>query len=101
MTASSNSPIERSRKNVQIVLQALAAAGQNEIARVMAVHESTISRMKDGQIDTFGALLAHLGLKVVPVGMQCFNPAYVEALRTLAEAGIKGQTPRLEWGIEE
>ena len=98
MTEASSSPVERSRKNVQVVLQALAATGQNEVARSMAVHESTVSRMKDGGIDTFGTLLAHLGLKVVPVGMQCFNPEYVEALQTLAAVGIKHQAPRLEWG---
>lgn len=100
MAESSSSPIERSRKNVQVVLQALAATGQNEVARSMAVHESTISRMKDGGIDTFGALLAHLGLKVVPVGMKCFNPDYVEALQTLAQVGLKHQAPQLNWGEE-
>jgi cytochrome c biogenesis factor len=94
----SSSPIERSRKNVQVILQALAATGQSEVARAMAVHESTVSRMKDGQIDHFGAMLAHLGLKVVPVGMQCFNPEYVEALQTLAAVGIKHQAPKLDWG---
>lgn len=98
MTAVSLSPVERSRKNVQVILQSLAATGQSELAKAMAVHESTISRMKDGGIETFGAALAHLGLKVVPVGMQCFSPDYVEALQTLAAVGIKHQAPKLEWG---
>lgn len=97
MPEASSSPVERARKNVQVVLQALAATGQNEVARSMAVHESTISRMKDGQIDTFGAMLAHLGLKVVPAGMKCFAPDYVEALQTLAAIGVKHQAPRLDW----
>lgn len=97
MSAVSLSPVERSRKNVQAILQALAATGQSELAKAMGVHESTISRMKDGGIDTFGAALAHLGLKVVPIGMECFNPDYVEALKTLAEVGIRQQAPKLDW----
>jgi hypothetical protein len=97
MSESSLSPIERSRKNVQVILQALAATGQNELAKAMAVHESTISRLKESGIDTFGTALAHLGLKVVPAGMACFDPEYVAALKTLANVGIKQQTRTLDW----
>lgn len=98
MAAVSMSPIERSRKNVQMILQALAAAGQAEAARAMGVSESTVSRMKGDTIDQLGALMAHVGLKVVPAGMQCFDPAYVDALKTLAEVGIRQPTPRtLDW----
>lgn len=97
MPAVSLSPTERARKNVQVVLQALAATGQSELAKAMAVHESTISRMKDGGIDTFGAALAHLGLKIVPVGVECFDPVYVEALKTLAARGIGAEAPKLDW----
>ena len=100
MSAVSMSPIERARKNEQVILHALAATGQSELAKAMGVHESTISRMKDGGITTFAAALAHLGLKVVPIGMACFDPAYVEALKTLAEVGIRQQAPKLEWGQE-
>lgn len=98
MAAVSMPPPERSRKNVQVVLQALAVTGQAEVARHMGVSESTVSRMKDGTIDQLGALMAHLGLKVVPAGMLCFDPAYVDALKTLAEVGIRQPTPRtLDW----
>lgn len=97
MPASSTSPVERARKNEQVVLQSLASTGQNELAKAMAVHESTVSRMKDGGIATFALALAHLGLKVVPVGLQCFDPVYVEALRTLAARGIGTEAPKLDW----
>lgn len=97
MPAVSLSPAERSRKNEQVVLQALAATGQAELAKAMAVHESTVSRMKESGIATFSAALAHLGLKCVPVGVECFDPAYVDALRTLAGVGIKQSAPRLDW----
>ena len=37
---------------MQVVLQvALAVTGQAEVARLMGVSESTVSRMKDGTID--------------------------------------------------
>jgi hypothetical protein len=97
MSAVSLSPIERARKNAQVVLQALASTGQAELAKAMGVHESTVSRMKDGGIDTFCAALAHLGLKVVPVGVECYDPEYVTALRTLANVGIRKEAPQLDW----
>jgi hypothetical protein len=97
MAAVSLSPIERARKNEQIVLQALATTGQGELAKAMAVHESTVSRMKDGGITQFAAALAHLGLKVVPVGVECFDPEYVAALRTLAAHGVNKEAPKLDW----
>jgi DNA-directed RNA polymerase specialized sigma24 family protein len=53
MAAVSLSPIERARKNVQVILQALAATGQAELAKAMGVHESTISRLKEKDIDQF------------------------------------------------
>lgn len=91
------SPAERARKNESVMLQALAATGQNTVALAMGVNESTISRFKDGGLAQAAQLLAHCGLKVVPVGMACFDPNYVEALKTLAEVGIRQQAPKLDW----
>lgn len=91
------SPVERARKNVQVILQALAGTGQVDAAKAMAVHESTVSRLKADHMDNFGALLSALGLKVVPVGVECFDPEYVAALRTLANVGIQKDGPKLDW----
>jgi hypothetical protein len=91
-------PRERARKNLSIVLNAMAEKGQNELAKAMGVAESTISRMKgEGGLEQVVGALAHLGLKVVPVGYECYDPEYVAALRTLANVGIKKEAPRLDW----
>jgi hypothetical protein len=50
----------------------------------MGVSESTVSRMKNDQLEQFCLLLAHAGLKVVPIEMQCFPADKVQALLTLA-----------------
>jgi hypothetical protein len=97
MAAVSLSPVERARKNVQVILQHLAATGQNELAKAMGVHESTVSRLKGEHLETLGHALAHMGLKVVPVGVECYDPEYVAALRTLANVGIKKDAPTLDW----
>ena len=94
-------PTERARKNESVILQALAAAGQNTVAIGMGVNESTVSRFKDGGISQAASLLAHCGLKVVPTGMRCFNPEYVEALKTLAEVGLRQQAPKLDFQEDE
>ena len=94
------SPIQRTRKNEALILQSMASVGQIELARLMGVSESTVSRLKDGQIATFAHALAHLGLKIIPAGHACFDPSYVDALKTLAEVGIRQSAPKLDWEQE-
>ena len=51
----------------------------------MGTSESTVSRMlAPDHLDKFALMLAHAGLKVVPMEMQCFPPDKVQALLTLA-----------------
>jgi hypothetical protein len=90
-------PPDRARKNETVILQALASTGQSEVARAMGVAESTVSRFKDGGISQAASLLAHCGLKVVPAGVQCFDPAYVEALRELAKHGVDHGPRQVDW----
>ena len=55
------------------------------MAAAMGVSESTISRMlAPDHLDKLSLLLAHAGLKVVPIEMQCFPQEKVQALLTLA-----------------
>lgn len=96
-----SSPAERARKNEAVILQALAATGQRVVANALGCDESTVSRMKSGDIAQMSALIAYCGLKVVSAGARCFDPQYVEALQTLAAVGIQRKGPRLEWGEEE
>lgn len=86
---------ERARKNERTILQALAERSQAKAAELMGVHESTVSRFNKAEI---AALLAASGLKAVPEGMQCFDPDYVKALKTLAGIGLDSPEPRhLDW----
>lgn len=57
---------ERSRKNHAAILRSLAAAGQARVAALIGVDDSTITRIKDGQLERLAAVLAASGLKVVP-----------------------------------
>ena len=60
-------------------------ATQTAIAAAMGTSESTLSRMlAPEQLDKFALMLAHAGLKVVPIEMQCFPQDKVQALLTLA-----------------
>lgn len=90
---------ERSRKNERAILHALAVLGQARTAERMGVSESTVSRMKGACIQQFSELLAALDLKAVPIGMQCFDPDYVKALKVMAGVGLKQPEPQsLDWG---
>lgn len=73
------------------VLQRLQEPGrQVAIASVMGVSESTVSRLKNEHLDTLCELLAHAGLKIVPVEVQCFPPDKISALLTFAKAHLAG-----------
>lgn len=86
---------ERARKNERAILQALAERSQTKVAELMGIHESTVSRTNKAEM---AAYLAAAGLKAVPEGMQCFDPEYVKALKTLAGIGLGAPEPRhLDW----
>jgi len=92
----------RSRKNLSVMLKALCTAGQGAAASAIGVHESTVSRMKGGEISQMWQmckLLAAIGLKVVPVDSQCFSAEHVEALRVLAlqSSLLTNRADQLEW----
>lgn len=66
------------------MLRALAAAGQSPVAAALDLSESSITRMKDGDLKRFSMFLAAIGLKVVPTTAKLVDEQMVEALLTLA-----------------
>ena len=89
---------ERSRKNTSVVLRALAERGQSRVAELVGTSETTVSRFKGHDLELAAAVFAAAGLKVVPEGMECFDPEYVKALKVMAGVGLQSKEPRaLEW----
>ena len=72
------------------ILQSIEATGQSVVANCVGVDASTITRWKEGKgrIESICDLMAVLGLKVVPMDMQCYNPAKVEILWALAKDNL-------------
>ena len=89
MNASSTTPTERARKSHTVILRGMQEPGrQTAVATCMGVSESTVSRLKTEHLEQFCHLLAHLGLKVVPIAMHCFPEDKVQALLTLAKGHL-------------
>lgn len=80
---------DRARKNHAAILRAVAAAGQTRVAALIGVDDSTVTRLKDGQLERLAAVLAAAGLKVVPEDHQTLAPEYVKALQVLAMRGVE------------
>lgn len=88
----------RARKNYARALRALAAIGQRQVADLMGVHESNVSRWKDGPIENACAFLAACGLKVVSedsptverVHLDGLNAAVQRVLRDAGEPSVFG-----------
>lgn len=97
MSELSRTPSERSRKAYSNVLQAMQDPGtQRNVAQVLGVSESTVSRTKTEKLEDAITLLYHLGFKVVPQDMRCFPSDYVQALHALARMHVESG-PQLEW----
>lgn len=80
---------ERSRKNESIILRRLASVGQAVVATGLGLHESSVSRMKDGELERLSRLLAILGLKAVPIEMRCYPENEINAIFTLARQSLE------------
>jgi transcriptional regulator with XRE-family HTH domain len=82
----------RARKNGAAVLHAFGRVGQVAVAEALGISESTVSRLKNSELEQWASLLAALGLKVVPVEMRCFNPEKIGAILTLAKDNLANIT---------
>ena len=100
MTAACIDPAAIARKAQSVVLRRLQAdASQKAVALAMGVNESTVSRLINDHLAKFCLLLAHCGLKVVPIEARCFKPEEVDALVLLAKRHMASVTSsqQLEW----
>ena len=102
MSEVSTSMLERSRKIERSILHALAEKGQATVGSAIGASESTVSRLKDGQIETLAKVLSACGLKVVPYEYKCIDPHKAQAMVTLYEAAMSKipNTVELLWGDE-
>jgi len=92
---------ERARKIVRLVLQRLQEPGSGvAMAVAMGCSESTISRIKSDHLETFALLLAHAGLKVVPVEFKCVDASAYSFLTKTHEKIMRAQ-PDLIWDADE
>lgn len=79
-----------SRNMQSQIMQGIAKTMPTVVADGIGVDTSTISRwQEDGKaIESVCKLMAIIGLKVVPMDMQCYNPAKVEILWALAKDNL-------------
>jgi hypothetical protein len=89
---SSLTATDRSRKYVQLVLQAMQEPGrQVAAATAMGMSESTISRLKNEHLAHFALLLAHIGLKVVPTDRVCVSRETYLAMSHIASKAMANE----------
>ncbi len=84
---------KRSRKNLTAALGALADVGQNRVADLMGLHESTVSAFKGDKLQQACIFLAACGLKLVPETALMVDPTYIQSLKNLAGVGLAAPIP--------
>ena len=101
MAQLSDAPTEKTRKLRSTVLQAVTRDGkQHAIAAAMGVSDATVSRLVNDHLDNFAAMLAHAGLKVVPVEHTCVSAETYQFL-TSTQARVMQKAPQLIWDTDE
>ncbi|MFU6376396.1 CII family transcriptional regulator [Metapseudomonas otitidis] len=90
----SQSTEARAREFEALFLHQLVSVGQKTIASAIDVSESTVSRWKEGEIERWCKVIAHLGLQLVPTSAVLVNGDYLRSLETLAELGLKAEKKR-------
>jgi len=89
MTALSTTPAERSRKAYASVLRAMEEPGTGRnLAQVLGVSETTVSRIKTEKLEDAITLICHLGFKVVSEARVCVDRTAFEAMATLARRAM-------------
>jgi DNA-binding Xre family transcriptional regulator len=99
MSPVSMNPDERTRKNERAILHGLASRGQAAVAEALGVSESTVSRMKDGDIERLAKMLALCGLKIVPEEVHCYDAKFMESMLFLARRQLErmDNVEQLQW----
>lgn len=79
---------ERARKIETLLRNALAEVGQVRVAEKLDVSESTVSRMKDSDIERMALFVASLNLRIVEAEQLLISAQDLQALRHLAARGL-------------
>lgn len=91
----------RARKIQSTILQGVSRTGQTPLSKAMQVSEATISRLVSEHLEKFCEVLSIIGLKVVPVEMQCYDKKTIDSLTYFAELGMaavkESPTETLSW----
>lgn len=75
-------PLERARKAHATILQRLQEPGRGvSLATTLGVSESTISRLKNDQLENVLAFIHALGFRLVEHGKTCVDAGEIQMLR--------------------
>ena len=88
MTEVSPDVRESARKTETTLRNALAEMGQARVADKMNVSESTISRMKDADIEKFALFIAAINCNIVGKDQRVVSASDLQVLKHLAARGL-------------
>lgn len=81
-----------SRRNHTTLLKALASVSQVRVAESSGISETTLSRMKDGELERFCSIAAACNLVLQPRTFRAVDPDRLRALEVLARCALDAPT---------
>lgn len=76
------------RQNHQTLLKAMAAISQTRVAELIGISGTTVSRMKEDDLERLAAILAACNLVAMPRSFQSIDPDKLRALKLLAREAL-------------
>src|SRR5262245_4856450 len=80
--------IEIAKKNISMILKRCPSVTQARVAKRLCMSPAGVSNWKNDDAKKCADILAELGLKVVPIQKQCYDPAFLSAVLVLARDRI-------------
>lgn len=81
------------------ILKAMASVGQSKVAELIGVSPTTVSRLKDDDLERLAAILAACNLVAHPRSFKSVDPDRLRALTVLAREALD-QSPDTQFGSE-
>lgn len=80
------------RRNHTTILRAMALVSQKRVAELVGVSDTTISRLKDDDLERLAAILAACNLVAQPNSFKSVDPDRLRALTILAREALDRET---------
>ena len=89
--------VDLQKRNMSTILKAMAHVSQAKVAELIGVSGTTISRMKEDDLERLASILAACNLVAMPRSFKSVDPDRLRALTILAKDALERESSDSGW----